>query len=107
EWTINGVLHDFTAVAGSGAAALFSGIHGFNTGIPFIQKHVKGPKWLPFAVGIPSVLLISAASATLGAKEAAETVVLVIDEEGVRSLISELLKGVGDNHMICYAFLLF
>ncbi|MCL7022645.1 hypothetical protein MKW94_008114, partial [Papaver nudicaule] len=51
----------------SGAAALFSGIHGFNTGIPFIQKHVKGPKWLPFAVGIPSVLLISAASATLGA----------------------------------------
>ncbi|KAM7532155.1 hypothetical protein LguiB_035565 [Lonicera macranthoides] len=32
------------------------------------------------------------------AKKAAETVVLVIDEEGVESLISELLKGVGDNH---------
>ncbi|XP_042484650.1 protein ILITYHIA [Macadamia integrifolia] len=31
------------------------------------------------------------------AKKAAETVVLVIDEEGVESLISELLKGVGDN----------
>ncbi|KAL5990286.1 eIF-2-alpha kinase activator GCN1 [Asimina triloba] len=31
------------------------------------------------------------------AKKAAETVVLVIDEEGVDSLISELLKGVGDN----------
>ncbi|XP_050224461.1 protein ILITYHIA [Mercurialis annua] len=31
------------------------------------------------------------------AKEAAETVVLVIDEEGVEYLISELLKGVGDS----------
>ncbi|OMO50913.1 Armadillo-like helical [Corchorus olitorius] len=31
------------------------------------------------------------------AKEAAETVVLVIDEEGVESLISELLRGVGDS----------
>ncbi|KAL5712127.1 eIF-2-alpha kinase activator GCN1 [Ranunculus cassubicifolius] len=31
------------------------------------------------------------------AKKAAETVVLVIDEEGVESLIAELLKGLGDN----------
>ncbi|XP_042987937.1 protein ILITYHIA isoform X4 [Carya illinoinensis] len=31
------------------------------------------------------------------AKEAAETVVLVIDEEGVESLISELLRGVADS----------
>lgn len=34
------------------------------------------------------------------AKKAAETVVLVIDEEGVESLISELLKGVGDNQAL-------
>ncbi|KAI3838452.1 hypothetical protein MKX03_013216 [Papaver bracteatum] len=66
EWTINGVLHGFTAVAGSGAAALFSGIQSYNLGIPFIQKHVKGPKWLPFAIGIPSSILIAATSATLG-----------------------------------------
>lgn len=31
------------------------------------------------------------------AKKAAETVVLVIDEEGIGSLLSELLKGVGDS----------
>ncbi|XP_056168131.1 protein ILITYHIA isoform X1 [Syzygium oleosum] len=31
------------------------------------------------------------------AKEAAETVVLVIDEEGIESLLSELLKGVADS----------
>lgn len=31
------------------------------------------------------------------AKEAAETVVLVIDEDGVEYLIAELLKGVGDS----------
>jgi hypothetical protein len=34
------------------------------------------------------------------AKEAAETVVLVIDEEGVESLISELLKAVGDSQVV-------
>lgn len=45
------------------------------------------------------------------AKEAAETVALVIDEEGVESLISELLKGVGDSQvanvkalLLCPAF---
>ncbi|KAJ9546026.1 hypothetical protein OSB04_025733 [Centaurea solstitialis] len=31
------------------------------------------------------------------AKKAAETVVLVIDDEGIENLISELLKGVGDS----------
>lgn len=31
------------------------------------------------------------------AKKAAETVVLVIDDEGIEPLLSELLKGVGDN----------
>lgn len=31
------------------------------------------------------------------AKRTAETVVLVIDEEGIDSLISELLKGTADN----------
>lgn len=34
------------------------------------------------------------------AKKAAETVVLVIDEEGVDSLLSELLKGVAENQAI-------
>lgn len=34
------------------------------------------------------------------AKEAAETVVLVIDEEGVESLISELLRGVADSQVV-------
>ncbi|XP_057962817.1 protein ILITYHIA [Malania oleifera] len=33
------------------------------------------------------------------AKKAAETVVLVIDEEGIEPLISELLKGVGDSQV--------
>ncbi|XVE90051.1 hypothetical protein DITRI_Ditri20bG0045600 [Diplodiscus trichospermus] len=33
------------------------------------------------------------------AKEAAETVVLVIDEEGIESLISELLRGVADSEV--------
>ncbi|KAJ8448544.1 hypothetical protein Cgig2_012188 [Carnegiea gigantea] len=51
EWTITSVLHDATVVAGTGIGAMLSATHGFNTGIPFVQKHVKGSKWLPFVVG--------------------------------------------------------
>lgn len=36
------------------------------------------------------------------AKKAAETVVLVIDEEGISSLMSELLKGVSDNQVLVH-----
>nr|XP_028956051.1 uncharacterized protein LOC114824029 isoform X4 [Malus domestica] len=52
EWTITPVLHDATAVAGSG--------------IPYLQKRLKGPKWLPFLVGLTPLLLFSGASATFG-----------------------------------------
>ncbi|CAN6172945.1 unnamed protein product, partial [Urochloa humidicola] len=67
DWAITSVLHDATAVAGSGAAALLSAVHGFNTGFPFVQKHVKGPKWLQLVVGVPPLLLFSGASAVFGA----------------------------------------
>ncbi|GJN29351.1 hypothetical protein PR202_gb17572 [Eleusine coracana subsp. coracana] len=53
--------------AGSGAGALLSAVHGFNTGIPFVQKHVKGPKWLQLLVGVPPLLMFSGASAVFGA----------------------------------------
>ncbi|KAL6606834.1 hypothetical protein ACP70R_042487 [Stipagrostis hirtigluma subsp. patula] len=67
DWAITSVLHDATAVAGSGAGAMLSAVHGFNTGIPFVQKHVKGPKWLQLLVGVPPLLLFSGASAVFGA----------------------------------------
>ncbi|KAG8077037.1 hypothetical protein GUJ93_ZPchr0006g45355 [Zizania palustris] len=67
DWAITSVLHDATAVAGSGAGAMLSAVHGFNTGIPFVQKHVKGPKWLHLLVGVPPLLLFSGASALFGA----------------------------------------
>lgn len=66
EWTITSVLHDATAVAGSGIGGMLSAIHGFNTGIPYVQKHVKGPKWLHFLIGVPPLLMFSAASASFG-----------------------------------------
>ncbi|XP_066369345.1 uncharacterized protein [Miscanthus floridulus] len=67
DWAITSVLHDATAVAGSGAGALLSAVHGFNTGIPFVQKHVKGTKWLQLLVGVPPLLMFSGASAVFGA----------------------------------------
>ncbi|KAJ6994244.1 hypothetical protein NC653_017159 [Populus alba x Populus x berolinensis] len=73
EWTITSILHDATAVAGSGIGGMLSAVHGFNTGIPFLQNRLKGPKWLPFLVGIhllslflPPLLAVSAASAAFG-----------------------------------------
>ncbi|GMI63352.1 Retarded Embryo Development 1 [Hibiscus trionum] len=66
EWTITSVLHDATAVAGSGIGGMLSAVHGFNTGIPFLQNHIKGPKWLPFVTGIPLLLMFSGTSAAFG-----------------------------------------
>ncbi|GKV25878.1 hypothetical protein SLEP1_g35259 [Rubroshorea leprosula] len=45
---------------------MLSAVHGFNTGIPFLQSCMKGPKWLPFVTGIPLLLMFSGASAALG-----------------------------------------
>ncbi|KAJ3695965.1 hypothetical protein LUZ60_001342 [Juncus effusus] len=67
EWIITPVLHDAAAVAGSGAGAMLSTVHGFNTGIPFIQKHVKGPKWMQLLIGVPPLILFSGTSALFGA----------------------------------------
>ncbi|EXB51312.1 hypothetical protein L484_004581 [Morus notabilis] len=66
EWTITPVLHDATAVAGSGIGGTLCAIHGVNTGIPYLQSRVKGPKWLPFLVGLPPLLIFSGASAAFG-----------------------------------------
>ncbi|KDP21890.1 hypothetical protein JCGZ_03028 [Jatropha curcas] len=68
EWTITPVLHDATAVAGSGIGGMLSAVHGFNTGITFLQNRLKGPKWLPFLVGLPPLLVVSGASAAFGGK---------------------------------------
>ncbi|KAJ4754229.1 transmembrane protein [Rhynchospora pubera] len=67
EWTITPVLHDAAAVAGSGTGAMLSAVHGFNTVIPFVQKKVKGPKWMQFLIGVPPLLFFSGASAAFGA----------------------------------------
>ena len=39
------------------------------------------------------------------AKEAAETVVLVIDEEGIEPLLAELVKGVSDSQVLLLIFM--
>ncbi|XP_044485604.1 uncharacterized protein LOC123211128 [Mangifera indica] len=66
EWAITSVLHDATAVAGSGIGAMLSAVHGLNTGIPFLQNRLKGPKWVPFVAGMPLLLMFSGASAAFG-----------------------------------------
>ncbi|CAK8571237.1 unnamed protein product [Lathyrus sativus] len=66
EWTITPVLHDATAVVGSGFGGMISAVHVLNRGLPYLQNRLKGPKWLPFLVGIPPLLIFSGASAAFG-----------------------------------------
>ncbi|GAB2287177.1 eIF-2-alpha kinase activator GCN1 [Dionaea muscipula] len=62
---------------------------------------VAGPGLSPHLGTVLPVLLTAMDDENLVvqdlAKKAAETVVLVIDEEGIEPLVSELLKGIGDS----------
>ncbi|CAI9100970.1 OLC1v1038168C1 [Oldenlandia corymbosa var. corymbosa] len=104
EWTITPVLHDATVVAGSGIGGLLSAIHGFNTGIPFVQKHVKGPKWLPFVVGIPAYVTYAAASAAFGGYALPRFTQLSVTSYYAASsassyCISLITRQIEDNHI--------
>ncbi|KAF9610038.1 hypothetical protein IFM89_019766, partial [Coptis chinensis] len=79
-------------------------LSAFNVHALGALAEVAGPG-LNFHLGtILPALLSAMGDSDMGvqqlAKKAAETVVLVIDEEGIESLISELLKGLGDNQAL-------
>ncbi|KNA21443.1 hypothetical protein SOVF_043180 isoform B [Spinacia oleracea] len=104
EWTITSVLHDATAVAGTGMGAMLSATHAFNTGIPFVQKHVKGPKWLQFVVGLPPLLISSAACAAFGGYALPEFTQLTVTSYYASSSashygISLLTRHIEEAHM--------
>ncbi|KAL7174869.1 hypothetical protein ACSBR2_028644 [Camellia fascicularis] len=73
EWTITSVLHDATAVAGSGIGGMLSAIHGFNT-VLFCGSSLSHSNCtvfsLPFVAlflgQLPPLLMFSAASVAFG-----------------------------------------
>ncbi|GFQ04357.1 hypothetical protein PHJA_002579600 [Phtheirospermum japonicum] len=104
EWKIAPILHDATAVAGSGIGGMLSAVHGFNTGIPYVQQKVKGPKWLPFVIGIPSLLMFSAASAAFGGYALPKFTQLTVTSyyaasSGSHYGISLLTRHIEENHI--------
>uniref|UniRef100_A0A2P2KKA7 Gb protein n=1 Tax=Rhizophora mucronata TaxID=61149 RepID=A0A2P2KKA7_RHIMU len=104
EWTITSVLHDAAAVAGSGIGGMLSAVHGFNTGIPFLQNRLKGPKWLPFVVGLPPLLVVSGASAAFGGYMLPKFAQLTVTSYYAASSashygISLLTRRIEDSHM--------
>ncbi|XP_039129002.1 uncharacterized protein LOC120264937 [Dioscorea cayenensis subsp. rotundata] len=106
-WTITSVLHDATAVAGSGAAAMLSAVHGFNTGIPLVQKHVKGPKWLQMLIGVPPLLVFSGVSAAFGGYAVPKFAQLSVTSYYTASntaqrAISQVTRYIEDKHS-CHA----
>ncbi|KAE8651129.1 hypothetical protein Csa_002251 [Cucumis sativus] len=103
EWAINPVLHGVTAVAGSGLGGLLSAVHAYNTGIPHLQSHVKGPKWLPFVIGVPALLLCSSAGATFGGFALPRFTQLTVTSYYATSSashygVSLLTRRIEDNH---------
>ncbi|KAH7567806.1 hypothetical protein JRO89_XS07G0154100 [Xanthoceras sorbifolium] len=103
EWTITSVLHDATGVAGSGIGGMLGAIHGFNTGIPLLQNHLKGPKWLPFVTGIPLLLMFSGASAAFGGYALPEFAQLTVTSyyaasSGSHYGISLLTRHIEESH---------
>ncbi|KAL8459801.1 hypothetical protein ACS0TY_031646 [Phlomoides rotata] len=103
EWEITPVLHDATTVAGSGIGGLLSTVHGFNTGIPYLQNRVRGPKWLPFVIGFPPLLMYSAAGAAFGGYALPKFTQLSVTSYYASSSashygISLLTRYVEDNH---------
>ncbi|PIN07807.1 hypothetical protein CDL12_19626 [Handroanthus impetiginosus] len=64
EWEITPVLHDVIAVAVSGVGAMLSAVHGFNTGIPYVQQYLKGTKWFPLVIGAMHFQLFTELTAT-------------------------------------------
>ncbi|XP_057983689.1 uncharacterized protein LOC131168347 [Malania oleifera] len=104
EWTITPVLHGATAVAGSGIGGMLSAIYGLNTGMPHIQNYVKGPKWLPFLIGLPPLLLFSAGSAAFGGYALPKFAQLTVTSYYASSSashygISLLTRHIEDTHM--------
>ncbi|GJN41445.1 hypothetical protein PR202_gn00822 [Eleusine coracana subsp. coracana] len=104
DWAITSVLHDATAVAGSGAGALLSAVHGFNTGIPFVQKHVKGPKWLQLLVGVPPLLMFSGASAVFGVEICSGSRKLILDAMATFTCINKPAMLRRDGIKILFEF---
>ncbi|CAK7342257.1 unnamed protein product [Dovyalis caffra] len=92
-----------TREAGSGIDGMLSAVHGFNTGIPFLQNRLKGPKWLPFLVGLPSLLAVSSASAAFGGRISEVFMVLL----GFGQVREEIPHGFGSKvcDMVSEAFI--
>ncbi|XP_047952375.1 uncharacterized protein LOC125197915 [Salvia hispanica] len=104
------LIHDPTIKPGLGTArwlwdwGLLSAIHGFNTGIPYFQNRVKGPKWLPFFIGVPPLLMYSAASAAFGGYALPKLSQLIVTSYLASSSVSHygislLTRHIEDNHI--------
>ncbi|CAK9322920.1 unnamed protein product [Citrullus colocynthis] len=103
EWAIAPVLHGVTHVAGSGLGGLLSAVHAYNTGIPHLQSHVKGPKWFPFVIGVPALLLCSGAGAAFGGFALPRFAQLTVTSYYAASSashygVSLLTRRIEDNH---------
>lgn len=89
-----------TAVGGSASA-----FNGFNYGMPYVQRLVKGPMWLQFLIGAPPIMLLSATCAGLAGGAAPALAQLAVSSyhaalSSSHSSISQVSMHVDELHKV-------
>ncbi|XP_047307045.1 uncharacterized protein LOC124910446 [Impatiens glandulifera] len=65
SWTVPPLIRDSFTVIGSAVGGITSAFYSFNHVMPIVQRHVKGPIWLQFFIGVPPVIVFSSTCAGL------------------------------------------
>lgn len=64
-WSLSPFIRDSFSMIGTAIGGSASAFYGFNHGMPYVQRLVKGPMWLHFLIGAPPIMLFSATCAGL------------------------------------------
>lgn len=65
SWSLAPFMRDSFSMIGTAIGGSASAFYGFNHGMPYVQRLVKGPMWLHFLIGAPPIMLFSATCAGL------------------------------------------
>lgn len=65
SWSLAPFIRDSFSMIGTAVGGSTSAFYGFNHGMPYVQRLVKGPMWLHFLIGAPPIMLFSATCAGL------------------------------------------
>ncbi|KAJ1283209.1 hypothetical protein BS78_03G110800 [Paspalum vaginatum] len=65
SWTVPPLVRDSFSMIGSAVGGIAGAFYSFNHAMPIVRRHIKGPMWMHFLVGVPPVIVFSSACAGL------------------------------------------